>query len=280
MHLFLLRFLIFMLFFYGILPHVNAQCDKDIFGFWKTTKGSYLKIEKINTGNRTTRQAEIGTKKVKYPSIRFYKSHYYEMEVNRELDFQTDTLKRKVDKKFEFDILEVDKQLMKIKPISDDMKFIFGNRTVYLFNESFVTMDNFVWDSLHYYRSPSVYKIKVFSDGLLSLQMTSSRHRKKKRDFQGQLDSNQLARLRLLILNSKITSLTLCELENYKNQACSCGYRENISLFYQEKLFQYRGSCRLPEAENLSKYLGNLIFETKWKRVKKKKLGQPYFLLW
>ncbi|KPM30492.1 Hypothetical protein I595_3313 [Croceitalea dokdonensis DOKDO 023] len=245
----------------------KTQCYKDFFGYWKTDSGKFIKLIEHDSDRNIKGETVIGDKNNHFKGVHFYEDKIFKIQ-NHEYHYDEKAKKNNSTKRaFNFKVLTVNKQMMRIRPISKDMKKLFGLNDINLWNEYYIPFGNFELDSIFYRRSHLPYEIQIDRNGMMKMAEDLSYKNNKKRYYSGELSFNQLDELKRLIIKSQITSMSVCELENY----CSDCYPLRLKIFHNSKLSYYKVGMMHDNAAPLIRYLKKIILETKWKKVKRKK---------
>ena len=245
----------------------KTQCYQDFFGYWKTNNGKFIKLIEPDPDRNIMGKTVIGDKNNNFKGVHFYEDKTFKI-LNYEYYYDEKTKKsNSIKRSFDFKILNVNKQMMRIRPASEDMKKLFGQNDINLFNEYYTPFDNFELDSLFYTRLHLPYEIQIDRNGAMKMEEDLSYKNNKKRYYSGELNLNQFEELKGLIIKSQITSMSVCEL----NDDCSDCYPLRLKIYHNNKFSYYRVGIIHDSAVPLIRYLKKIILETKWKKVKRKK---------
>lgn len=242
-----------------------AQCYDDFFAFWKTDDGKFIKLIKYDCQRNIRGETAIGDKHVTFPGVHVYEQRIFKI-VNYEYQHDSTTNENKTIKRsFEFKVLAVDKQSMTIRPVSEEMKSLFGSKDVLLFNEDFVPYDRLVLDSLYFASFNFLNVLQISKAGEMKLEKKVPDRRNKKRDYSATLGEKQFEELRKLVIRSQITSMSNCELTG----SCSDCRPFKLKIFYDGKYTYYHRGMFQDSVIPLYRFLNKTIVETKWKKIKK-----------
>ncbi|NUO01807.1 MAG: hypothetical protein HUU01_14470 [Saprospiraceae bacterium] len=246
---------------------VKSQCYDDYFGFWKTNDGKFIKLIEPDPDRKIKGETAVGDRNQCFKGAYFYEDKMIKI-LSYESLYDEDTKENQfINRSFYFKVISVDKQIMKIRPISDEMKKMFGQNDITLFNEYFTPFERFELDSLYYTRLHFPYAIQIDKNGNMHLEDYRSYKVKKKKYFSGKLDKNQFIELKNLIYRSQITSMSNCEI----NKSCSDCHPTILKIFHNNKLTYYRAGMIHASAVSLVWKLDEIISNTKWKKIKKRK---------
>ncbi len=246
---------------------VKSQCYEDFFGFWKTNDGKFIKLIAPDPERKINGETAIGDRDQNFRGTHFYEDKILKI-LSHEYLYNDETKKNQtVQRSFYFKVLRVDKQIMKIRPISDEMKKMFGQNDITLFNEYFTPFESFELDSLYYTRLHFPYEIQIDKNGNMNLEDYLSYNEKKKKRYSGKLDENQFIELKNLVFKSQITSMSSCELK----KSCSDCYPTSLKIFHNNKVTDYWAGMIHGSAVPLVQKLNEIILKTKWKKIKKNK---------
>jgi hypothetical protein len=248
---------------------IKSQCYEDFFGFWKSDGGKYIKLIKSDPVRETKRIVEIGDEANIYSGYEFYENRLltilnYGSEYNKETN-KNERIKRS----FVFRVITVNKQLMIIRPVSEEMKSLFGQGDVTLFNENFMSIDRFFLDSIHI-GLPFLPQLKIARNGEMKLVERDYKRRSKTivtKSYSAILNENQLIELNRLILKSQIATMSICELRNQ----CSDCFGHSIKIFHNDKSVYYSVGQIHDSVVPLIRYLRTIISETEWVNMKQRR---------
>jgi hypothetical protein len=245
-----------------------SQCDEDLFGFWKADDGKFIKFIKYDSAGGKSSESVIGDKDQHYLGY-----HYSEGRNVKLISYKAQLGKDSVTNNetrivFEFAVLQVNKQMMTIIPVSEEMKKLFGADQVVLFNDFYISFDNFVLDSLYYTRARLSYTIQIDKVGNMILEEQIAPRRSKIITYSAKLDEAQFHKLEELVFRSQILSMSACDLRSF---SCSDCYPTRIQVYHNDRFFyDYYNGMVQKSVFPLISYLINLIDETKWKQIRQR----------
>lgn len=153
--------------------------------------------------------------------------------------------------------------------MSEEMKNLFGEEDVTLFNDFYINYDDFTLDSLRYMKYNSPYTIRIDRTGKVMMK----RHDpydwnwRKNLYYEGQISAAQFEELEKLVFKSRITSVSNC---HCRRNPYSC-LPLRVEFSHNDGLNHYNLSSVPRRAVWLLNYLNKIIYDTKWKRLRKKK---------
>lgn len=259
--------------FFGILhfhAYAQAPCYKDFFGYWKSLDGRYIILFENNPPSDIGVRLAVGNK------YKHYEASYFElMNIERNAvslwSYRFSSLiegngSRSKPLIFRFQVLQVDKQSMLIRPLSEDMTNLFGKENVRLFNEQFINYDQVDLDylSFDYFNIPHVINLKT-GQVAKEIRKSSRRQKNKSKLFTSGLDSMAVKKLKHLVMESNILFMPTCEIDA-KN--CSDCWPFYYRIGYNRRAVIYESEIFHEEVKPLFRYTGHLMARVKWKREK------------
>lgn len=247
------------------LPHsAIAQCYYDYYGFWETNDGKFIKIIEPQPERGVKGETAIGDRN---EYIKAY--HFIEKKIIR-LESSNYTSKRKASpdrRVFTYRVLDVNPQSIEILPISDDMRRMFGEDRLTLFNRDFIPIEEVEIDSIFYENNILAYKLEIAKGGEIKMRRYSYRQ-----EYQGKLDDFQLTRLRNLILQSHILLKSKC----LRNIFCYDCMLKRLKIYHNGNISSFGNSMFYKRLNPFVNYMHEIYTEIKWKRVKNR---NKFFLI-
>lgn len=242
-------------------PLLKSQCHDDYFGFWKDQKGRYIELKK---GDRD----RIGNNEVECFGFWNYKKDTVFINHCRYEQSNTDSSLKSTEASIVFKVLEVDKQTILIRPLSDDMKYLFGQSDIRLFNEHYIYWDEFKLDSIYFSRLAYQYNIWILGNGKMLLTTNYTKGMIQKKYYTSMLNESELNQLKKLIFHSGILTNSSCV---SKIESWSHSYPFSLNIFNNGQSTIYRTHHPHKNDYPLVQFIYETIEESKWKRINKKK---------
>lgn len=267
------------------LFNAKSQCYGDYYGIWKGLNGNYVELLRSNETFSHDYQTEfiglhsciIGTKDYQYEcNVEFRRNTVVLTAYSKKRVFEDghNYLKEKII--FTYKVKNIDKQSIVIHPISSDMKKLFGEEEVRLFNELYLPITSVRFDSVQFSQLGLGKNMGVnMINGRMILNKGHYRKNSCSYDiYYSQLDSIRLAKLRNFIIQSGLLSASNCDL--YEN--CICCSPAKISIYFNGRLIRYNRSDYNQNKSilYLHNYILSLMEDSKWKWVKKIRNSRTY----
>ncbi|MBK8564362.1 MAG: hypothetical protein IPN76_13750 [Saprospiraceae bacterium] len=262
MNLSLLRVSVLMIFFANNACAQN--CLVDLYGNWKSKNGNFINLMGDVYDYPRIKESSIGNDSLSLIGHFSYSKFVLRIDVDVAYDKQIGKF-ISFEKVFEFSVIDVDFQILKLKPISIDAKKMFGEHVVIFFNENFVDFESFHLDSLRYtyLHAPFVLEINQKGEMKKEIDFYKSNYW---RWYSRKLSEQEQMDLRKMIFHSQIITMSKCGL---LWRTCADCRPARILIINNEHTTNYYGDGIDENITPLLIYLNNLVVKSKWKRIKK-----------
>lgn len=241
--------------------NVSCQCREDLYGAWTSVDGKKIDMMLEDEKTGTKYSFCIGNKEKIY-SVGFSGLSHSMVTLTH-----SDYGNKQFDKiSFQFQVLSLDKQAMRIQPISQAMISLFGNKNVILFNDNFIPYDKVTIDSFAYRDHLGTVCLQINKSGMMKLQRDYPTYHRRRKYYVARLNETQFSELKEKVLYSLILNLSECELTDMYIDTSPFW----LTIVHNGKTTSYCKSFPERSIIPLMNFLYGTLSKTKWKKIKRK----------
>jgi hypothetical protein len=242
-----------------------AQCILDFYGSWQSKNGVFIKLNGNNYEIHSPKEHSIGNDSISMNGLFSYSKFVLSIVAFSAYNKNTNKVES-IQRDLEFSVLDVDFQLMRLKPISMDAKQLFGENEVLFFNENFVSFESFRLDSLRYSYLHAPFELEINMDGEMRKRKVISYKSNYWRWYAGKLSLQEQLELKEIIFKSQILTTSKC---GWINRSCSDCIPPRLLIAYNGNIIRcYENDKNIIPLMN---HLYNIAIKSKWKKIKEKK---------
>ena len=237
-----------------------AQCWKDFYGKWKTLEGVYLEVRESDKKNNIRGITRIINDLDTFNGAFFIEGKNCSISSHRKINIDSSYVFERLD--FKYEVINANRESILIQPISEAMIDLFGPNKVKLYNENYITYNDFELNFISYSRLHLDFEIKINQDSIYLIRENWNGNKKKY--YASSLRKKDYDELKDLIFRSRLLTMSLCEYENHAVDV----YPIDLKLKINELFFDYeQGRIHNTVVPLMAKFY-QFEKELKWKRIK------------